>query len=252
MKKSFPLFFFALVSFSLLAGANSFGQATNQTVNPATVPASRSNSSSWLAHHNKLLQEAKHDRIDLLFLGDSITDFWLRPAPRFGTNIWAKYYAPLNAADFGISGDRTEHVIWRIDQGELDGLHPKVTVLMIGTNNSHDDTPEQIAGGIRVIIDKIQEKCPETKILLLGVFPRNRTNDIPAQIEAPARINAIISKYADGDKIVYLDINDIFLGPDGKVPADIMPDFLHPNEHGYQLWADAMNPTLYRMMGISK
>jgi lysophospholipase L1-like esterase len=241
------LFSLAAVSLLLLTGASTFGQGTNQTVNPATVPVPR-NSSSWMAHHKKLLGEAKNDRIDLLFLGDSITDFWLR----FGINIWAKYYAPLNAADFGISGDRTEHVIWRIDQGELDGLHPKVTVLMIGTNNSHDDTPEQIAGGIRVILDKIQEKCPDTKILLLGVFPRDRTNDIPAQIEAPAKINAIISKYADGNKIVYLNINSQFLGPDGKVPLDIMPDSLHPNEHGYQLWADAMNPTLFGMMGISK
>ncbi len=251
MKKSFVLFSPAIVLFLLLTGASAFGQNTNQTVNPATVPVSRS-SSHWQAHHEQLMQEAKNDRIDLLFLGDSITDFWRSPAPRFGTNLWAKYYAPLYAADFGISGDRTEHVIWRIDQGELDGLHPKVTVLMIGTNNSHDNTPEQIAGGIRVILDKIQEKCPDTKILLLGVFPRNRTNDIAAQIEAPAKINAIISKFADGKKIVYLNINDQFLGPDGKVPADIMPDFLHPNQHGYQLWADAMNPTLFGMMGISK
>lgn len=244
--------FLALVTLSLLAGGNAFAQDTNQAANPATVPASRGNSSSWLAHHERLVQEAKHDRIDLLFLGDSITDFWVRSAPRYGTNVWAKYYAPLYAADFGISGDQTQHVIWRINNGELDGLHPKVTVLMIGTNNSRDNSPEQIAGGIRVILDKIQEKCPDTKILLLGVFPRNRTNDIAAQIEAPAKINAIISKYADGNKIVFLDINEKFLGPDGKVPADIMPDFLHPNEHGYQIWADAMNPTLFPMMGISK
>lgn len=251
MKKFFPWFPIALVSLVLLNGGCSTEKNEPQTPNPATVPVSRSNSSSWMAHHERLVQEAKHNRIDLLFMGDSITDFWVRSAPRFGTNVWAKYYAPLYAADFGISGDRTEHVIWRIDNGELDGLHPKVTVLMIGTNNSKDNSPKQIAAGIRVILDKIQEKCPDTKILLLGVFPRNRTNDTPAQIEAPAKINAIIRKFANDDKIVYLNINDKFLGPDGKVPADIMPDFLHPNEHGYQIWADAMNPTLYRMMGIS-
>ena len=251
MKKFLPRFSIVIVSLLLLVGGCSIGKKAPQTPNPATVPVSRSNSKPWLAHHERLVQEAQSNRIDLLFMGDSITDFWVRQAPRYGTNFWAKYYAPLYAADFGISGDRTEHVIWRIDNGELDGLHPKVTVLMIGTNNSKDNSPEQIAAGIRVILDKIHEKCPHTKILLLGVFPRNRTNDVQAQIEAPAKINAIISKFAHGNKIVYLDINDKFLSPDGRVPADIMPDFLHPNEHGYQIWADAMNPTLYRMMGVS-
>jgi lysophospholipase L1-like esterase len=214
------------------------------------VPEPRS--ASWVKRHEGFVQEAKQEQIDLLFQGDSITDFWRRSGPRYGTNIWSKYYAPLHAADFAISGDRTEHVIWRIDHGELDGLHPKVVVLMIGTNNTRTNSPEQIAEGIKVIIAKIQEKCPDTKILLLGVFPRNTVKDTPAQIEAPAEINAIISKFADGQRIVYLNINNVFLGPDGKVPADIMPDFLHPNEHGYQLWADAMNPTLFRMMGISQ
>lgn len=246
--KKFLCRFSVVALLVLLESFNAFGQDTN--VNTAIVPAERGG--SWMKRHNGFLEQAKHDKIDLLFLGDSITDFWLRPGPRFGTNIWAKYYAPLNAADFGISGDRTENVIWRIDHGELDGLHPKVIVLMIGTNNSRTNSPEQIADGVKVILNKIQEKCPETKILLLGVFPRNRTNDIPAQIEAPPKINAIISTFADGTKIRYLNINDKFLSPDGKVPADIMPDFLHPNEHGYQIWADAMDPTLFQMMGAGK
>lgn len=233
-----------------LFGANLFGQDAGQTNNSAIIPAPRS--SAWLKRHEGFVQETKSEQIDLLFMGDSITDFWRRSGPRFGTNIWSKYYAPLHAADFGISGDRTENVIWRIDHGELDGLHPKVMVLMIGTNNSRTNSPEQIAQGIKMILDESQAKMPDTKILLLGVFPRNRTNDNDAQIEAPARINDLISQYADGDKIRYLNINSQFLGPDGKVPAEIMPDFLHPNEHGYQLWADAMNPTLFDMMGISK
>jgi lysophospholipase L1-like esterase len=249
MKKP-PLFSIAVASFVLLTSVSSFAQDTNSNVNSAIVPEPRND--AWVKRHEGFVQDASHEQIDLLFLGDSITDFWRRSGPRYGTNIWSKYYAPLHAVDFGISGDRTEHVIWRIDHGELDGLHPKVVVLMIGTNNTRTNSPEQIAEGIRVILDKIQEKCPATKILLLGVFPRNTLKDTPAQIEAPAKINAIISKFADGNRIVYLNINGAFLGPDGKVPADIMPDFLHPNEHGYQLWADAMNPTLFRMMGISQ
>jgi lysophospholipase L1-like esterase len=246
MKKISQLFFIAIASVAFLTGANSFGQNADQAVNTAIVPASRG--TNWVARHEKFLDQAKQDQIDLLFLGDSITDFWRGKAPRFGINIWNKYYPPLHAADFGISGDRTENVIWRIDNGELDGLHPKVVVLMIGTNNSRTNSPEQIAEGIKVILGKIRGKCPDTKILLLGVFPRNTLKDIPAQTEAPAKINAIISKYADDTTIRYLNINDKFLGPDGKVPADIMPDFLHPNEHGYQIWADAMNPTLFEMM----
>jgi lysophospholipase L1-like esterase len=250
MKKHIPLFSITAASFLILSSLSSFGQDTNANVNSAIVPEPRS--ASWVKRHEGFVQEAKQEQIDLLFQGDSITDFWRRSGPRYGTNIWSKYYAPLHAADFAISGDRTEHVIWRIDHGELDGLHPKVVVLMIGTNNTRTNSPEQIAEGIKVIIGKIQDKCPMTKILLLGVFPRNTVKDTPAQIEAPAKINAIISKFADGNKVVYLNINDKFLGPDGKVPADIMPDFLHPNEHGYQLWADAMNPTLFRMMGASQ
>jgi lysophospholipase L1-like esterase len=240
MKQIIPLFSIAISSFVFLA-ANSFGQNTNSAI----VPEPRSD--KWVARHEGFVQEAKQEQIDLLFLGDSITDFWRTT----GHNIWSRYYVPLHAADFGISGDRTEHVIWRIDHGELDGLHPKVVVLMIGTNNSRSNSPAQIAEAIKVILDKVEDKCPSAKILLLGVFPRNTDKDNSAQREAPAKINAIISKFADGNRIVYLNINNVFVGPDGRVPVEIMPDFLHPNQHGYQLWAGAMNPTLFRMMGIS-
>ncbi len=245
MKKIFVLFSIVAVAF-IFTGCNSVQPKANEPVNTAIIPEPRG--TNWVARHEGFVEQGKHEQIDILFLGDSITDFWRGKAPRFGIHVWNQYYAPLHAADFGISGDRTENVIWRIDNGELNGLHPKVVVLMIGTNNSRTNSPEQIADGIKVILHKIQKKCPNSKILLLGVFPRNTLKDIPAQIEAPAKINAIISQYADGKKIVYLDINDKFLGADGKVPATIMPDFLHPNEHGYQIWADAMNPTLFEMM----
>lgn len=250
MKKSLSLLSFFLVAFVLLTNTKSFAQDTNASANSAIMPAPRN--AGWVKRHDGFVQQAKHDQIDLLFMGDSITDFWTRTGPRFGSNIWTKYYMPLHAADFGISGDQTQNVIWRIDHGELDGLHPKVMVLMIGTNNSRTNSPGQIAEAVKVILNKTQEKCPDTKILLLGVFPRNRTNDNSAQIEAPAKINAIISGYAHGKKIRYLDINKVFVGPDGKVPAEIMPDYLHPDEHGYQLWADAMNPTLFKMMATRK
>ncbi len=225
MRKLLPLLPIAVLSILFAGCASPSKPAPAEPPNTAIIPESRG--TNWITRHEGFVEQARHDQIPLLFIGDSITDCWRWKAPRYGTNIWAKYYAPLHAADFGISGDRTENVIWRIDNGELDGLHPKVIVLMIGTNNSRTNSPEQIAEGIKVILDKIQEKCPDTKILLLGVFPRNRTND-PAQIEAPAKINAIISTYANGTTIRYLNINDKFLGPDGESPRRHHARFFAP------------------------
>jgi lysophospholipase L1-like esterase len=123
-----------------------------------------------------------------------------------------------------------------------------VVVLMIGTNNSNSDSPDQISEGVEKIIADIREKCPKSKILLLAIFPRNKPTDKPVQMETINKVNARIAKLDDGKMITFLDINHVFLGDDGKVHNDIMPDFLHPNEHGYQLWADAMEPTLAKML----
>ncbi|HXE42737.1 MAG TPA: GDSL-type esterase/lipase family protein, partial [Candidatus Baltobacteraceae bacterium] len=184
-------------------------------------------------------------------MGDSITDNWRSK----GSNVWNKYYAPQHAANFGIGGDRTQHVLWRIEHGELDGIKPKVTVLMIGTNNSKDDSPNDIAQAIKMILDDFHAKIPQSKILLLGIFPRDaRTNTVAGIAEAKQRmetihaVNEIISQYDDGKMVKYLDIGDKFLDADGKIPREIMPDQLHPSPAGYQIWADAMNPTLEQMM----
>jgi beta-glucosidase len=198
-----------------------------------------------MSRHQAFVDQAKQGGIDILFMGDSITDNWRSK----GSNVWNEYYAPRHAANFGIGGDRTQHVLWRIEHGELDGIHPKVTVLMIGTNNSNSDPAADIARAIKMIIDEIHAKIPETKILLLGVFPRNKPVDKPAQMEAIHQVNELIAKYDDGGKTVkYLDIGPAFLGPDGKVHADIMTDFLHPTPKGYVIWAKAMEPTLDEMM----
>ena len=227
-----------------------FTLATNlsaQTANPqnaASIPATRSTPTNWLARHEGFVAEAKKGGIDVLFLGDSITDGWRTK----GKDVWGKSYEPRHAANFGIGGDRTQHVLWRIEHGELDGIKPNVAVLMIGTNNSNSDSAEPIADAIKLIIQKIHAKCPDTKVLLLAIFPRNRTSDTPQQLATIRKANEIIAKLDDGKTVRFLDINKVFVGPDGKVPADIMPDFLHPNEHGYQLWADAMEPTLAAML----
>lgn len=244
MKKLSRLLFPIVVSFAFLTATQSYAQGTNQTVNTAIVPVLRTNPTNWVARHDRFVDIAKQGGVGLLFLGDSITDGWRTR----GSNVWNKAYAPRHAANFGIGGDRTQHVLWRIRTGELTGIKPKATVLMIGTNNSKDDQPEPIANAIKLMVQGIRAQCPGTKVLLLAVFPRNKTTDTPEQLATNRKVNEIIAKLDDGKNVRFLDINKVFLGPDGKVPKDIMPDFLHPNEHGYQLWADAMEPTLAQMM----
>jgi lysophospholipase L1-like esterase len=240
-----PLFVLAL----FLCGVNLFAQTNSKPVaafapGSALIPATRSTPTNWLARHEGFVAEAQKGGVDILFMGDSITDNWRSK----GLKIWNQYYAPQHAANFGIGGDRTQHVLWRIEHGELDGIKPKVTVLMIGTNNSNSDPADDIARAIRMIIDDIHAKLPDTKILLLAIFPRNKPVDKPAQMETIHQVNDIIAKYDDGRTVRFLDIGANFLGPDGKVHEDIMADFLHPTEKGYQIWADAMNPTLDEMM----
>ncbi len=211
----------------------------------------------WLRRHQTNVDLAKKGDIDVYFLGDSITDFWSNPSsrgPSQGRRVWDYYYAPIKAVNFGISADNIEHVLYRVMNGEFDGVHPKVVVLLIGTNNfghSPETTPEEDAGGIKHLIDVMHEKSPQTKFLLLGIFPRadataTRNNLMP-KIKAT---NALLAKMDDGKTIRFLDIGDKFLAADGTLPRDVMPDSLHPSEKGYRIWAQAMNPTLFEMLGM--
>ncbi len=189
--------------------------------------------------HETFLDRAKRGGIDLLFLGDSITQGWEQNA------TWERYYAPRKALNFGIGGDRTEHVLWRLANGELEGIKPKVVVLMIGTNNlGNKESAEDTIAGVKAVVAKLRDKMPETKILLLAVFPRT---DRPLTNEIK-QVNEAISKLDGGKHVKYLDIGDKFLAPDGTLPKEVMPDALHPNEKGYQIWAEAMAPTLNEMM----
>jgi lysophospholipase L1-like esterase len=204
----------------------------------------------WVARHEGFVQEAKQGGIDILFLGDSITDFWRNR----GSNVWNKYYAPRHAANFGISGDRTQHLLWRMDNGELDGIKPRVVVLMIGTNNTgkekdtgkiRNTVPETIAG-VQAVVRELRVKLPDSKILLLAIFPRGTLDD-PQRAQV-AMVNTVIAGLDDGKMVRYLDIGRKFLEVDGALPKTIMPDLLHPNERGYQIWAAAMEPTLDEML----
>jgi lysophospholipase L1-like esterase len=188
---------------------------------------------SFQKSHESFVAIAKKGDVGLLFLGDSITAGW-NGQKALWTNAFGKY----KPANFGIGGDRTQHVLWRIENGELEGIKPKAAVLMIGTNNSGGDSAENIAKGIIKIVETIRAKLPETKILLLAVFPRGEKPN--PQRTKLIEVNKTIAKLDDGKHIFYLDIGNKFLEPDGTMSKEIMKDFLHPTAKGYQIWADAI------------
>lgn len=214
------------------------------------TPHHRNNIGWWKERFDKKLEEAKTAKCDILFIGDSITDFW----GKRGTTLWNDTYVSRNAINMGYSGDQTSHVLWRIDNGEMTSFQPKVAVLMIGTNNAlhqKGGSPQQTAEGIRAIIDRIRAKSPKTKVLLLGIFPRGANSQDRWRL-VNDKVNAIISKYHDGDKVHYLDISSAFLDNKGNLSRKLMPDLLHPNAHGYKVWAKAMEPKLKQLLRESK
>jgi beta-glucosidase len=194
---------------------------------------------------NRRLEKGK---VGMLFIGDSITHGWEGQ----GRDFWRKYYEPRKAVNMGFSGDRTEHVLWRLDHSNLKKISPKLAVVMIGTNNSNGDeyTAEQIADGIVAVCERLRCELPKTKILLLAIFPRG--SEPSAQREKNAKASLLASKIADGKMIHYLDINSGFLSADGMLSKDIMPDYLHPNKVGYKIWAEAMEPTVAELIGDKK
>lgn len=211
-----------------------------RTAESAVTPATRNP-----GRRTEFLAAGKKPGIQLVFLGDSITDAW----PKRGKPVWDENYAQYNAVSFGVSGERTEDTLGHIEGGVLDGLAPKAVVIMIGTNNiGHfpDEKPEWTAAGVKKIIEQVQAKLPKAKILLLGVFPRGM-KDSPHR-KAVEGINAIISKYGDGKSVTYFDLTSKYLDANGEIPKDIMPDLLHPNLAGYKIWAETMKPTLDSLM----
>jgi lysophospholipase L1-like esterase len=236
--------------FALVASLLSVQGETNYAIQPVLHPGTEK-------RHESFNEISKKGEAQLVFLGDSITHGWEGK----GKAIWEQTWAPLKAANFGIGGDRTEHVLWRIDHGNFDGIKPKEIVLMIGTNNTgHQGRPQkelndavyqcsaqQTADGIKAILAKLQQKCPEAKILLLAIFPRgaNKEDKFRQQNEAT---NAIVKGYADDKKVFFMDIGDKFLEPDGTLPKTVMPDLLHPNEKGYQIWTEAIEARVKELL----
>ncbi len=211
----------------------------------SAVTPEQKKDTNWMRRFETANSKLKEGNVDLLFIGDSITDFWQTS----GRQVWSKYYASRNAINMGISGDRTQNVLWRLDNSDFSNVKPKLAIVMIGTNNSNkqDNTAEEIGEGIIAVCQRLRTKLPQTKILLLAIFPRN--SGPSAQREKNAEASLIASQIADGKMIYYLDINCKFLTDDGALTRDIMSDYLHPGEKGYQIWAEAIEPAVAKLLG---
>ncbi|MEX2218708.1 MAG: GDSL-type esterase/lipase family protein [Phycisphaerales bacterium] len=227
--------------------------AATPKANSAIAPAPRTDE-GWVKRNDsfnaRARQGAAKGDIGIVFLGDSITHGW----ENHGREAWAAHYAGRGAVNFGIGGDRTQHVLWRVQNGNLAGLAkpaagsaPKLVIVMIGTNNLASNSAAEIAEGIGAVVRACREKLPGTPVLLLGVFPRGREAGDPARAKI-AEVNALASRHADGEHVHMLDIGDRFLSADGSISPEIMPDYLHLSRRGYEVWAGAMEPEVRRIL----
>lgn len=218
--------------------------------NPAIIPVSRTGGTT--NRQTQVLQRAKDNPgpCDIIFVGDSITQGWEQ---REGRNVWTNYYGARKCLNFGVSGDCTQHVLWRFEQGQLNGINPKVAVLMIGTNNSNTnrDGSEQystaeILEGVQAVVKQMHERLPNTKLLVLGIFPRGAKFN--AQRGRILQINQALAKMADDKSIFYADFGSQLVEADGSISRSIMPDYLHLTEKGYGIWAEAIEPKLKELL----
>ncbi len=208
----------------------------------AIVPSPGTRSGKPTKGHLKFCEQAKAGGFDVLFLGDSITANWGGP----GKEVWDKKIAPFTAANFGFPGNCTENVLWGLENGQLEGaLDPRVVVLMIGTNNTRlrKDSPEAIAAGVGAIINRINTRFPQARILLFGIFPAGATPEDPVRKNNDAA-NILLARYDGYRQVRYLDIGGKLLEKDGSLSVEVMPDLLHPGAKGYETWAAALEPEL--------
>lgn len=237
---------FLLLTCSTVLALLPVGAIAEDKAPSTVVPVPRDG--GWMNRHQSFNERVKKGNVDLLLIGDSITQGW----EGAGKDAWAKHYDKRNAVNLGIGGDRTQHVLWRLDNGNVEGISPKLAVLMIGTNNSNgtDNTAEEIGAGITAIVKKLREKLPQTKVLILAIFPRDE-KPTPRR-EKNAKASEIASKLADNQNVFYLDIGSKFLTPEGLLTKEIMPDYLHLSPQGYTIWAEAIEPKVAELMGEKK
>ena len=242
---------FGLAALTFLAPVHRLGADDAKPVKPAIIPNPAHDPTRpvpggvrwFMRNHASYVQQTQTKKIDLCFLGDSITAMW--PQDSFRKNF-GKY----NTVNFGVGGDRTENVLWRLENGELKGKSPKVIVLMIGTNNLGFNTIEEVALGVETVVKNLQGKFPQTKILLLGILPKAGNAQEPTEkmLEKIKKVNVISAKLDDGKRIRYLDFGPKFLDKEGKVQGGILADGVHLTGKGYEIWTASMNPLLTEMM----
>ena len=239
---------------SILAGLLLVSMLPAQTA-AADQPVARTDKNSQIAHE-QLLTKAKLGRIDVYFEGDSITRRWgALDYPDLLEN-WKKNFFGWNAADFGWGADRVENILWRLENGELDNVNPKVIVLLAGTNNIGSKLPPEgidsaaanVTKGLEAVVRVMQSKAPKAVIILTAIFPRNDNMAVMPEID---KINGNLARMADGRRIRYLNVNDRLADQDGKLREGMMNDRdkLHPLLNGYQVWADALKPLLTELLG---
>ncbi|MBI1335066.1 MAG: GDSL family lipase [Armatimonadetes bacterium] len=226
---------------------------TARLANDAIVPVPRPDD-WWRKRHDAVIARVKQGNSDLVFIGDSITHAFggdPQTGESFnnrGKDSWDKFFGKYHPVNLGFSGDRTQHVLWRLDNGEMDGVQPKVVVVMIGTNNIGSNSPEQIAEGVSAILDWLRVHQRQAKIVLHAIFPRSPNPDNWQRRKVDAT-NLLLEPIARQKHAIYLDIGAKFLDEYGVLHPTIMPDYLHPNADGYAIWAKALKPTLDRLLG---
>ena len=203
----------------------------------------------WTMRHREASALMRTRRPDIVMLGDSITHFWGGEpvgGRRTGAEEWNRFFAGRTVVNLGYGWDRTENVLWRLENGEFEGVTPKVVVLMIGTNNITLNTPDEIAAGVAAICTSIHERSASTRILLLAIVPRGQQPDATrAKVDD---VNRLIARLDDRDDVTFLDIGAKFLEPDGPISPEVMYDYLHPSAKGYAIWSAAMARTLERLL----
>ena len=241
MKNSLLVIVMVVISI-MGTGLNAIDKIANDKLPKTCIAVPRG---TWWPNNHKNMLKLEAKNMKIMFLGDSICAGWRL---KEGKNVWNKFYKDLSGGNYSISGDRTENVLWRItDSNDLKGTNPKVIVLLIGVNNLiQKDSPEDTAAGIKMIVSVLRKKLPQTKILLLGIFPCwGKAHPIRKKVKV---VNSIISKLNKYKNITYLDIGNIFVEKDGSISKKILRDTLHPAEKGYQRWAEAMQPTLKKLL----
>jgi lysophospholipase L1-like esterase len=245
----------SILALILLTGAL-HAQPAAVAENNAIVPVGKLEKDmyDWDKRHADVLAVKDTIKPEIVMIGDSITHFWggqpLEPKGNRGAKAWNDLFGERKVLNIGFGWDRTQNVLYRIKEGELDGLSPKLVVIHIGTNNlstsknAPTNTPEQVVEAIGAIIGAVKGKCPDAKIILMGIFPRGEKADNPFREKIGTINKELAATYSSKPGIVYLDITSKLLNPDGSMSKDIMGDFLHPTEKGYAIWAEALKPHL--------